>query len=178
MVNLLPPPVKASVIRAYYLRLGALTLLLISLALLVGGLLLLPSYFLAQASAENGERYLVALEETVGLKERAGAGATMSALAERVRILKEYAGTPMTTSLVDTVVGAKPKSVSINRISWEASTATVKVSGTAATRDALLAYVAALEESPLLSGVVLPLSQLASDRTIPFSISATYTPTP
>jgi Tfp pilus assembly protein PilN len=180
MVNLLPTAHERSLKRDYYLRLISLVALMLSLVIFLGGLLLIPSYFLARASADASTRYVAALEETVGLRERSGVGATVATLAERVRILNEYAAAPVTPGIVTALIGAMPKGIALTSLSITRTSAgaSVSINGSAASRDALLSFATALKDVHAFSGVALPVSQLASDKDIPFSLSFIFTPAP
>ena len=175
MVNLLPRPAQRTLVRTYYLRLGTLFLLSVSLVVAVGGVLVAPSVFLAQNAADASERYLAALEETVGLKERAGAGEQMAVIAERVKILSTVAPA-LSTPIIEDVIRAKPKGVKLNAFTIDrtASGANFSIAGVAVSRDALLTFVDALRATPSLSGVSLPVSSLASNEDLRFSLSLQY----
>lgn len=181
MVNLLPLSARRTLVRDYCFRLAAFVLFLMALVTFFGTLLLAPSFFLARATADAGTRYRVALEETVGLRERSGAAASVAALAERIRILGTLAALPVTSDVVDKVTGAMPHGVTLTSLTIVRtdSGAALTLSGSAATRDTLLSLAASLKEVNGFSGVSLPVSSLASDKDIPFAIDITYaTPTP
>jgi Tfp pilus assembly protein PilN len=177
MVNLLPQNVRRSLIRNYYLRLVALALFAAAVSIFFGGLLLVPSFFLARSTAEQAARYRSALEETVGLKERAGVAHDVSVFAERVRVLDALAAAPIVTDAVGKITDAMPKGATLTAVSIVRTDtgATLGITGSAATRDTLLSLAAALKDVGGFSGIALPVSSLASDKDIPFSISITYT---
>ncbi len=180
MVNLLPNSAERAVVWRYRLRLVTLVSLMAALAAFLGGLLLLPSFFLARATADAGLRYADALDQTVGLTNRAGAADTLAALSERVRILDQYAAAPVTPSIIAPLVGALSSSITLTAIDIGRTDtgADVSVTGSAKTRDGLLAFANALHGVGGFSNVSLPVSQLAADTDIPFTISFTFTPTP
>jgi Tfp pilus assembly protein PilN len=177
MVNLLPIRARRALIRDYYLRLAALALFLIALVTVLGGLLLVPSFFLARATAQEAARYRAALEETVGLKERAGVAAQVATLSERVRLLDTFAASPATPAIVATLMDAMPRGVTLTALSIArtGTGASLVISGSAGTRDALLSLAASLKSVTTFSGVSLPVSSLVSDADIPFTIGFTYT---
>lgn len=179
MVNLLPISDRHALTRSYYLRLGALFLFMFSIVAFAGGLLLLPSFFLARGTADAGERYLAALEETVGLRERAGVADEMQALQERVRIMRDAHGGPMSLGVLE-ALGKDVPGISVSGIAFarEGEGAKVSISGVAGTRAALLSFSTRIRENPAFSDVVFPVSQLAGEEDIPFSISAVYRGTP
>lgn len=180
MVNLLPISERRAIVRGYYLRLIALVASVVAVTTLLGGLLLLPSFFLARATADAGGRYRTALEETVGLRERAGVSTRAATLAERVRILDAFSLPPVTPDVVTALTDALPRGVTLTSLSImrKDGGAALSISGAAATRDALLSLAESLKGVSAFSGVSLPVSSLASDKDIPFSISFSYVAPP
>lgn len=178
MVNLLSKALIRARTRRYYARLITLLALVLTLVIGVGALLVLPSFFLARAAADESARYLAALEETVGLKERAGVTKAVGALVERVKTLKDFNTPIMVAYLIDLITGAAPRGITITSFSIDRTGAggRVVVSGSAATRDALLSFANALKSIKQFSGVALPVSSLARDKDVPFTLSFSYTP--
>jgi hypothetical protein len=167
-------------VRSYYLRFFVLVMSAVAVVGFFGGLLLMPSFFLARATAEAGGRYRAALEETVGLRERAGVSARVAMLAERVRILDTFSLSPVTPHITTTVTDALPRGVTLTSLSITrtGTGATLSITGSAATRDALLSLAESLKSVSAFSGVSLPVSSLAADKDIPFSINFAYAATP
>lgn len=180
MVNLLPQKTITRLRRTYYLRFAAtLTILLVG-ALAVGTVLLIPSYVVSERSADASERYLSAVEETIGVRERAGVSDDVRALSERLRILNEYAGEPTTKNFFEDALSNLSSRITITGISFSKSGGTLNISivGSADTRSSLLTFVETLQENERFNGVSVPVSQLARDSNIPFSITATYRSAP
>lgn len=178
MVNLLPKPVIRQMRRMYYVRLSIVLFLLLSASFFAGAALLVPSYILAERSADAGERYVHALEETVGLRERTGVTNEIRALAERTKILAAYAEKPTSEPFFREITEDIPDGVFISGIAFAKGDETfnISIAGSAETRTALLMFVDRLRESGAFDGVNIPVSQLATDTNIPFSISASYHP--
>lgn len=179
-INLLPKEKARSLFQTYYVRLATLTLVLISGAIAIGGILLAPSYILASRAADAGERYLAALEETVGVRERAGVSDDVRLLAERLRVLDQEARSESFVPLFEAALGSLPPSIRVSGISFSKGADAIQVSivGTAATRTALISFSNRLQQSGTFDGVTIPVSQLAIDQNIPFSITATYKSAP
>lgn len=176
MVNLLSE--TRLLARRYLLRFVTVASLALALALALGGALLVPSFFLARATAEAGERYLAALEDIVGLRERAGVARAVASDAERLSVMESYARPPVFSPLLSALSSAIPRgviltSVSVARAGGETA---VSVGGSASTRSALLSFADALRTTPAFSVVALPVGALASESDIPFTISFAYTP--
>jgi len=176
MVNLLPKKEINILYRAYYVRLFTAWLLLVSCAILVGGALLVPSYVVSERAADSGERYLAALEETVGIRERAGVTDDVRALAERLRILGDYSSEVSYGPFFEDAFFELTSDIRVGGIAFTkgSDALQVSISGNAKTRTALLSFADRLRQSGHFEGVSVPVSQLAVDENIPFSITATY----
>lgn len=177
MVNLLPTKQKRQLKRAYYLRLATTLAVLAHGALVVGGVLLIPSYVVAERAADSAERYLAAVEETVAVRERAGVSHTIRALSERLRILDTLAVQPRAVPALDVVLERRTSGIRITGIGFakgNSDAIALSIAGTAANRTALLTFIDTLRAAGTLDGVEVPVSQLAQEANIPFSITATY----
>lgn len=176
MVNLLPQSDQKHLIGAYYIHLAAVFFLAASIAVVVGAVLLAPSYITSQASADSYERYLDALAGSVGLKERSYASEDVAELAERVRIMDLYAGSAITSELIDALGEKLTSGIRITRIAFTRtdSGANITLGGTADTRQELLAFADALRASPSFTRVSLPVSQLVMEEDANFSITASF----
>ena len=177
MVNLLPQKEIRALKRVYYVRLVTTLMFLASLALVVGGILLAPSYVVSGRAAESAERYLAAIEETTSLREKAGVSDTVRALSERLRILDSLIAQPSGVAALDAILAERTSGIRITGIGFakgESDAVGVAIAGVASNRTTLLAFVDELRAAGTFGGVEVPVSQLAQDANIPFSINATY----
>lgn len=176
MVNLLPRSVVRALVFRYYTRLFTLGCAFIGCAFLISAAFLGPSFILATRAGEAAERYAQAAEESVGLKERSGVSESMRVLNERVSLLDAGSLYPQSTEIIEAMLKPLPRGVSVTAFAYATGegAANVSVSGVAETRVALLAYAEALRASGQFEGVNVPVSQLALDADIPFSISGTF----
>lgn len=175
MFNLLPKPEKDAVRREYRVRLATVILWFLSAALVIGSLLLLPSWFLSAQKEAAAESRFDALERSVGRRESADLEGDLLALATQVQSLSREAPPGLFYELIGAVVSRRPKGVSLESIAVTdrgEGKHTVTVAGVAADRDALVSFSRALGEIPLLERAKLPLSNLAKESGIPFSLSA------
>lgn len=180
MVNLLPQKTITELRRNYYLRFGTVLVILMVIAFLIGSVLLVPSYVVSERAADASERYLLAIEETIGIRERAGVSDDVRALSERLRILGTYAAEPSTKPFFEDTLNDLSPNITITGIGFAKGSDAlgVSIAGRAATRASLLAFVERLQESGRYDGVTVPVAQLALDSDIPFSITATYRSAP
>lgn len=180
MVNLLPQKTIAGLRRSYYLRLLTMLIIVLTVAVAIGTVLLVPSYVVSERSADASERYLIAVEETIGVRERAGVTDDIRTLAEQLRILNEYANEPPAKPFFEDSLASLSSEIVVTGISFTKGDDALGISlaGRADSRAALLAFVEALQENGRFEGVTIPVTQLALDSNIPFSITATYRSAP
>lgn len=181
MVNLLPQKYIRTLKRTYYVRLVTTLVLLLTIGVAVGAILLIPSYVVAERAAESAERYLAAIEETTSLRERAGVSQTVRALSERLRILNANTQQPRGGAALDALLAERTEGIRITGIGFakgDSDAIALSVAGVASSRTALLTFVDALRSAGTFGGVDVPVSQLAQDANIPFSITATYRSAP
>lgn len=175
MVNLLPDDAQRKLAILYYARLSASAVFLLAFAVAAGAALLVPSYLLATAEADAAARSLSASQKTSSADD--AASQTLPALSERVSILKAYPRTAAVAGILSALTRALPASVVLNKTAMtfggnaDAGGGTVSVSGTAGTRDALIAYAALLRGSALFGGIEVPVSELVAHTDIPFTLS-------
>lgn len=78
--------------------------------------------------------------------------------------------------VIDEVLSKKTSSISLrgfNYLTTGTSTATLNIAGTGSTRESLVSFVKSLEGVSFFKGVDLPISNLAKDKNIEFSINIT-----
>ena len=180
MVNLLPQKSIGRLRRNYYVRFATVLIILLVAAFAIGSVLLVPSYVVSERAADASERYLLAVEETIGVRERAGVTEDVRALTERLRILEDYTDEPSAKPFFEDALADLSSDIVITGIGFAKGSDALGVSiiGRADTRTALLAFVEKLQESGAFEGVTIPVTQLAQDSDIPFSITATYRSAP
>jgi len=174
MINLLPPGQKQIVEKEYKFRLGSAYILLMSIVVVIGVVLLLPSYFFVDTRESVAESELSTLQSSSESTER-------EAIREELLLTKKYLGeltkdearAPLYT-VIDKVSIHSDKAINISTVSYTRveveNISTLSVGGVAPTRDALLGFKRALEEDELFDEVVLPVSSLAKDEDIDFNI--------
>ncbi len=173
MVNLLPSQSQARLSRTYYVRLATTLLSALVVVLFLGALLLTPSYLLARDEAESAKRYLSALDESAGLRERSGALSVVAELKEVLELSKLFAEPPVTADTLSAITSHVVAGVRIQKIVFgktEEGKTSISVAGIADTRAGLLSFAEALKADATFEGVTLPVSQLAQDTDIEFTL--------
>ncbi len=177
-VNLLPEKTKQKLRTLYYARLLSVVAFILAVGVAMSATLLLPSYLLARAEADAAARYLAASQQSLDLRAQSGATAMLALLSERIRILTTYLRSAAVAPVFSALSLHLPKGVVLSTIditTAEGGRGTVSVSGKADTRDGLLSYVSALQGIALFQGVSVPVSDLAAQANVPFTLSFSFT---
>ncbi len=168
MANLIPPQALKRVRREYFARVAAVWLFLIAAGISVVALLLLPVYVLIEnqtkayagqydaAAGQSGE--FAEISDTI---TRSNSVAATLLNENRSVAISEY---------LKVVTGAASDGVTITQFVVPKGTDPIVVGGRASTRSKLAAYKEALEETGSFERVELPISSLASERNIDFSM--------
>ncbi|HEY4511725.1 MAG TPA: hypothetical protein VJH55_02700 [Candidatus Paceibacterota bacterium] len=172
MLNLLPEDKKVILKNDYLLRFSIVAVLLACLVIVIGIVLLLPSYLLLHATE-------LALEDELRLKQNTES----SKEYEKLRGLIKNANADLATltptevtvrELIELVVNKKGPAISIAHITATRKTdraVTMLVGGVAKTREDLVAFTRVLEADRAFEKVVLPVSNLAKSKDIVFTLS-------
>ncbi|MEK7462014.1 MAG: hypothetical protein AAB618_00345 [Patescibacteria group bacterium] len=174
MINLIPFEAKKHLVHEYWLRSVTVWFFLWSFVLLLGIVILIPSYVLINlqvkaytASAETADEKNASFENVA--KELERASQTAVALSDRF-------AHPSMTEYVSLFRGFESNSLRITQISLrrdETGIKEVKVAGTAEDRRTLAAFRTRMLDDERIETVDLPISNLAKDRDIPFDLSIT-----
>lgn len=175
MVNLLPPSAKKKYVFEYYARALAVLLFLLTAAGFVLGALMVPLWVSIEiqgtAIANDYEVAVAGTESYTGLEDDITRANTIATELDRVSGYE-----PLLPYLTEVEARANPAisiaSVSIARDARQQVQSMV-VTGEAGTRASLAEYRDSLEASPSFTSAELPISNLAKDRDVPFSISVT-----
>lgn len=174
--TLLPKEEMKMLRREYRIRLSVIALFFISIAVVIGILCLIPTYFYIQVQAKEASAHRVALEEN-----RKASGADQiekdlirsQSIAERILV---EGGTALYSSTILQVISHRSKDILLSSFTFSPTTTgtstpiEVRVQGKAATREALLNFKKGLENDTSFSVVDLPLSDLAKSRDIGFTV--------
>jgi hypothetical protein len=176
MSNLLLEDEKKSMRRDYLVRLLATLLFLLSLSLLIGSVLLLPSFFLVESKKQTllKETSLEGLKVSLALNPR-----EVIADAERkIELLADVGNRERVGALLASLLKEKSAGIMLSSITYmrEKDVGSFVVGGVALSRSALVDFSNKLERNSRFTDVQLPVSNLASNRDILFSISFKVAP--
>lgn len=173
MINLLPTAYRQDLIKAYRVRLVVVALFFIAGALATGALLVAPSYAtvlmqLQDLKAQRAGQQAQAVADTTDL-------ATVLAQSDQnIELLRaKYARVPV-TDVISALIGIKPAGIMLLSVRYDRTDAgaeTLVFSGRSLSRDALVSFQDRLQDEPHIANVTLPISDLANNTDIDFTIT-------
>lgn len=175
MINLLPNSKKQVVRAEYRRRVAVVALSLFLAASFFAFLFLVPSYLLSYLK-------LVSLEERAALFKKSieeeTAAKELARLETELSLLRVGETAPSASAFIEAVVKEKGAAVRLKQISYErrGKTAKFDVSGSAATRASLIAFVDRLKARNEFEDVYSPISNLVKDKDITFTVQISIAP--
>ena len=179
MVNLLPQKTQKRLLALYVAHLAGSVFFVLGIVFLIGGGLLVPSYFSAKSDADAAQQYQLSSQQAADIQGGQAKEKTLAIFTERVSVLASYEHDAVVAKVLSSLTKSIPKGVNLSTISYTSDQSagnSISIEGNAATRDALLAYIALLQQDPLFTGVEIPLANLGSDINVPFSLSFMLAP--
>lgn len=173
MFILLPQEQRDFLLKQYHMRLGIVTLFLFSGLVFIALILLVPSYFLAKGERNEILQERKTIEQSIDAESDQDIERALSELNNNISILNTPDQEP--SSLISFIIENKSKSIHLNAFLYKYSPeeSTLSVSGRADSRKELLAFSKKLQSNSEFKEVDLPISNLAKDSNIPFTINIT-----
>ncbi len=171
MYTLLPSKQRNTLRTEYIVRFVSVALILTGSVFLIGGILLFPSYILSKV-AESSVQINENNQNTVTLtSQRNTLGKVVQSVLKESAILSAPDHNP--TLVVDEVQKYNSQAITINEFDYMAgaTNSTLLVSGTAATRKDFISFSTALQKDPFFNSVNFPISTLAADTNVSFTIT-------
>lgn len=175
-MNLLPQKEKTENRREYFYRFSAGLAATLTSSLLIGGGLLLPSYFLIKVKQSELKTNLASLKNP---GEAAGGEEVYKILETATKQIDFLSPQPalFLTVAAEKITDKKPAGVRIDGLSYHPQeptqtwSAAIALIGVATSREAIVAFVKALQTEPTFSSINVPVSNFAKDRDIEFSLT-------
>mgnify|MGYP000977584882 CR=1 FL=1 len=172
MANLIPQTAKKSVLVEYWTRVVSVWLILWSVALIAGAGVLLPAYVLITERVDIFKESAVAASEKVTTYESASVAleeaskqakviideSKIVTFSEHISLFEELQG-----------LGIQISQIKLSRI--EKDIAPVILNGTASDRNIFVGFRDRLRESEYIESVDFPISNLAKDKDIKFTMT-------
>jgi hypothetical protein len=172
MINLIPPSAKKKIITEYWARTVSVWFYIWASALLLGAFVMVPVYVLvdlqvsnSSESAASAEAVLASYDDLSKQLNSANIDAKSLLESRRYGLLSDY--TKLFFELENSDVSLSQ--VSISRA--KDGIGPVQISGSATTRQALASFREALLDLSKVESVDLPISNLAKDKDIQFTLT-------
>ncbi len=174
MTNLIPPQAKKNIAREYWTRVASLGLFIIGCLIFAVVALLLPVYVLLQSRlSAYGESAEIALSDSASYQL---SSSVLSVASKESGLLLELKEQQRFSDLQKKLEGKANSDLKIERFSFQQTSAglePIAISGKAITRQALADFREALLNDKDIDKVLLPISNLAQDKDISFSVTVT-----
>lgn len=175
MINLIPTAARRRITREYWVRVASVWLLALAVSLAAVACVLVPSYVLiTNQEAAFGEAAAAAKLEVAAVDASETALAAANTQARRIL---ERADTPRFSDAVTFIEETSGSAITLASFQFSRGDANdiapVRVSGQAATRQALSSFRDALTAHPQVIAVELPPSNYVNNRDLEFSMTVT-----
>lgn len=173
MQNLLREQDKEAIRKEYALRVTIAALILFFVTVLLNSFLLLPAYFLSRSQENTALRYAEALNKIIEFRDKNTSINVLSDAKNTIALLSQNRGQASLRSIFQTIIESRPQGVSIRGLFYEKKDDknVITVIGVSSGREELLSFKKRLEHEILFQSVILPISNLASDENIEFSLN-------
>ncbi|MDD5068097.1 MAG: PilN domain-containing protein [Candidatus Pacebacteria bacterium] len=177
MLDFLPKEIKKFLKNEYALRVATLGFLLSFMLFVLYGAFLLPSFFLSQVKENVAVERAKPVLSSEDFQKSKSLHASLASLKKNLGSLKIVSdSSPLPTEVIDAALN-RPSGIQIESFQYAKLTGSgaLQIIGTASSRDAIVSYVKMLQSQRFFSKVDFPISNLASDKDINFTINATGT---
>jgi len=174
MFNLLPTSLKAIIKKEYKLRKAVVILAFVVFIEVTIIIFVFPSWLVTYNNENEVKDEYESLKSEIIDVNVSPAIESIKAINSKLNILNSNLEYPKVIPYVDLLLSKKPKSISLNQFTYSgtgANTAEINIGGVSATREALVAFVKALEEAKSFKEVNLPISNLAKEKNIIFTMT-------
>jgi hypothetical protein len=172
MINLIPPSAQKQVKHEYWIRVASVWMILIGSAFLVVSILMAPVYMLVTAQLKSFSfEYTQANIESQSFKDSETKIITSNEIAS---LLAKSEGTTAYTTIIKKLESLAGEDIIITDFDLSRKAGVISpvvISGEADSRLALTQFQDAIQGDEMFSGATLPISNLAKDRDIPFTIT-------
>ncbi len=172
-INLLPQREKQIIKNEYRTRLFIVGIVVFSFVLLMGALMMVPAYMHVRSERILGEARLVSLDGSSSTEDD-HIDEEIDKTNHEMVALTTLLTANKSADIFEEVINARPTGIVITGLykeKKETSDDTITVAGTAKDRTILLEFADALKANSSFKEVKVPISNFASSKDIPFTIS-------
>lgn len=181
MINLLPTEEKKKIRRDYALRLLTMVLIAVSAVAIIGIVSLFPSFFIADFAKRAAVERVDLITKENGGGDKENITVVLRDAQQKLEILSPESEKVSVRTVFDTAIDHKSNAVTLTGLVYQQETdesgETLKliINGVADRREDLLAFSQKLEQDEMFDEVELPVSNLAQDRNISFTLTVVST---
>jgi len=176
MANLLPQKERKRFLWEYRFRLLTVAMLLLATTMLFGIILLSPSYFVSESKEISILRQSELLKKVISLREGDSSVASLLSTKQKINTLEDVQRQVPQTEVLQAIIKSADEDVTVDAFYYTRggeSNSEMRITGVAGSRSALLLFSDRLKKEILFDRVDLPVSSLARDSDIVFSILLT-----
>jgi hypothetical protein len=178
MINLIPNEEKKKKVKDFYFRLTVVFLTLLGVMMTMASVAILPAYFLSSVKKNLYNTKLETEKKEVSIQEDEATLSAISDLKNKLSLIessktKKYL---ISEEVINQILLKKTSDIKISGISYDFDASkgkTIKISGTASSRERLLLFKRTLEDGGTYKKVDLPISSFVKGTNINFSIVLT-----
>ncbi|MCH7529596.1 hypothetical protein IIB50_00545 [Patescibacteria group bacterium] len=173
MRNLLPIKDKKHIRLEYLIRLLSIAMFFVFFTALLSSIFLLPSFFISQTKEIAIRDQAEVSKRALALREQNTSDILLNESKEKLNLLSSGVSRPLIQNAIRTIIDDLPSGVVLYIISYSEipdEHGRISLIGVADRRSVLLSFKKFLEQEALFSSVTLPVSNLAQDSDINFSI--------
>jgi hypothetical protein len=174
MINLIPRSAKKNIVTEYWVRVLSTWLLLWAFALMCGAAILFPAYILVSSQVAVYEESALLASQKVADYESASVALVRASQQAREVVQQNEALT--VSSYLDLFTDLQGPDISISRLTLTQEgeeILPINITGSATDRQSLASFRDRMLDNAQITEVNLPISNLASDKDILFSITVT-----
>ncbi len=172
MFNVLPDNLKKLLVREYYTRVGIVACVIALAVVGCAFAFLFPSWLISQIKQEEIAHQVSMLQNTPTASHTVSD--SIASTNQLLQVMNTTFVYPPFKPFLDTVLAARIKGIQLSEFDYtvtDATHANLSVHGVSGTRDELVAFVKALQNSQSFASVDLPVSDLARDTNIAFILN-------
>lgn len=174
MINLLPAPAKKNLLIEYWIRVVSVWMVLWSVALIAATSVLLPTYVLIEAQVKSYADSAAAASEKVANYE--SVSVALVEASQQAKMVIDEEKIPLFSYYVNKFESLQQDGIVIKTINLtraDSGVAPILIGGEARDRQSLASFRDRLLADEAVDTVDLPISNLARDKNISFSITVT-----
>lgn len=173
MLDLLHERDKKTLYREYIFRLIAVTLVFCAATIGIAITLLLPSLVLSRIKEQSASERAAALSTDANVETSREASAFLNRVAREIKLLS-IKSTSSPSVLIANILADKPDGVRVTGLDIQMNgSKEVAVTGVSPDRERLVEFSRRLKKESFVSAVDLPISSLAKENNIPFTLQIT-----